>query len=69
MTTLDIPAAEGAVVPDPEPVLRGTFALYQEPSGAMVLSYRLDNGQEGQRRIPRAMVKAGLKMAQREFKE
>jgi hypothetical protein len=63
MTAVETRPAEGTVVPEPEPLLQGTFALYAEPSGAMVIAYRLDNWQEGQKRIPKAMVKAGMRMA------
>jgi hypothetical protein len=66
MTAVDIQPAQGTVVPPPEPVLQGTFALFEEPSGAMVIAYRLSDGKEGQRRIPRAMVRAGMRMARRE---
>jgi hypothetical protein len=66
MTALATPPAEGTVVTPPEPILQGTFALFEEPSGAMVIAYRLSDGKEGQRRIPKAMVKAGLRMARRE---
>jgi hypothetical protein len=65
MTALDTRATEGAVVTPPEPILQGTFALFEEKSGAMVIAYRLDNGTEGQKRIPKVMVKAGLKAARK----
>ena len=66
MTTVDARPAEGTVVPAPEPLLQGTFALYEEPSGAMVIAYRLSDGKEGRRRFPKAMVRAGMRMARRE---
>lgn len=69
MTAVETRPAEGTVVESPAPLLAGTFALYEEPSGAMVIAYRLDNGQEGQRRIPKAVVKAGMRMAKREMGE
>ena len=66
MITVDARPAEGTVVTPPEPVLQGTFALFEEPSGALVIAYRLSDGREGRRRIPKAMVRAGMKMARRE---
>jgi hypothetical protein len=65
MTAVDVRAAEGTVVTPPEPILQGTFALFQEPSGAMVIAYRLSDGKEGQRRIPKAMVRAGMRAARK----
>jgi hypothetical protein len=66
VTTVETRPAEGTVVTPPEPVLQGTFALFEEPSGALVIAYRLSDGREGRRRIPKAMVKAGMRMARRE---
>jgi hypothetical protein len=52
--------------PPPEPMLSGTFAIFERPDGAMVFSWRdAANGQTGQRVIPSAMVKLGRKMAAR----
>jgi hypothetical protein len=65
MTALDARPAEGTVVTAPEPLLQGTFALFQEPGGAMVIAYRLSDGREGQKRIPKAMVKMGMRAAKK----
>lgn len=42
----------------PEPVMKGTFALYEAPGGGRVLAYRLA-GEEDTRRIiiPAAIIK------------
>jgi hypothetical protein len=56
---------EGNVVAAPEPVMSGTFALYERPDGSMILSYRTDKGIEGKRVFPAAMVRMGMKMAER----
>jgi hypothetical protein len=63
MTAVERHVSEGQVVTAPEPVMQGTFALYERPDGSMVLAYRTDAGAEGRRVIPAPMVKMGLKMA------
>jgi hypothetical protein len=65
MTALDARAADNLLADGPEPVLQGTFALFEEPSGSMVIAYRLSDGKQGQRRIPKAMVRAGMRAARR----
>lgn len=58
-------AAQQDLTPAPEPLLTGTFALYEDATGGMVIAYRTSSGMEGRRRFPRGMVRAGMKMARR----
>lgn len=64
-TELEPRVSEGEVMAAPEPVMQGTFALYQREDGSMVLAYRTSEGAESRRVIPAPMVRMGLKMAEK----
>lgn len=69
MQVTEVPAGSTPAVAAPEPFLAGTFALFEQPDGAVVITYRLADGREGKRRFPRAMVRAGMRAAQRAGRE
>lgn len=51
-------AVEGSVIPVPEPVLKGTFALYALADGSRVLAYRPEGDTEStQIAIPAFILK------------
>lgn len=49
--TLSNAGLEGTVVPVPEPVMKGSFAVYALPDGGRVIAYRPE-GEEQSTQIP-----------------
>lgn len=48
---MDTEVVEGVVIPTPEPILKGTFAIYALPDGGRLIAYRAD-GEETTQHIP-----------------
>jgi hypothetical protein len=55
-----VPAEENAQLEAPEPLFAGTFAIYGEPGGGVVLVVEDRDGKVERKRIPAALVKMGV---------
>lgn len=56
--TMSNASIEGVILPTPEPMMKGTYAVYALPDGGRVIAYRAEGTEESaQIPIPAFMIK------------